>query len=206
MPRTINLLALKERSQAAIRDVVDRHASQVEAGLHYSLLRWIAQMSAVEIHTVWERYAESRLIAALNHDATHFLRENSIVGVARVSSGLAAYVVRGGNRYFDFRSVDELVGRGNRLLGATNNPFRTIAPGDRAYLDALAAIRNCVVHQSHAAGVSYRKALRAVYAVAAAPEPNEFLNAVDRRAASPARHQPRLNGLGAVVIRAIHVT
>ena len=42
----------------------------------YWLQRWIAQMTAVEIHAAWERYVEVCLVVALNHSPEHFLQEN----------------------------------------------------------------------------------------------------------------------------------
>jgi hypothetical protein len=65
--------------------------------------RWVAQMTAVEIHGTWERYVESRLVAALNHSPKHFIKEQNIAGVSGIPTGLAQYIVRGGKRFFDFR-------------------------------------------------------------------------------------------------------
>ena len=98
-------------------------------------------MTAVEVHAVWERYAEQRLVAALNHSPAFFLNEHWIRGVTRIPSGLAAYAVRGGGRYFDFRSMSDLIDRSDRLLGRVANPFRAIHVNERDYLDALSSIR-----------------------------------------------------------------
>ena len=195
MPRTIDLPALKTRSTNAVNHAIARYERAVIAQLHYALVRWIAKMTAVEIHAIWERYVEGHLVAALNHNARHFLVENSIVGVSRVSSGLASYVVRGGGRFFDFRSMSDLMQKGDRWLGAAANPFRLLSADDRAYIDALAAIRNCSVHKSDAALHAYRRVLRTQYGIRSAPEPDEFLNAQDRRGTSPGRYQSRLHGL-----------
>jgi hypothetical protein len=208
MPRTIDLSALKARSTNAIAHAVNRHAAVAvaESNRDYLLARWIAQMTAVEIHAVWERYVEGRLITALNHNAAHFLSENGIVGVTRVSSGLASYIVRSGSRYFDFRSMSDLISKTDKLIGTQQNPFRALPANDRNYIDALAAIRNCVVHRSDAALAAYKRTLRSLYGIASAPEPDEFLNALDRRTSSPARNMPRLHGLSQVVSRAIQNT
>jgi hypothetical protein len=72
-------------------------------------------------------------------------------------------------------------------------------------LDALAAIRNCVVHGSDAAWAAYRRVLEGVYGISSAPEPDEFLNATDNRAVSPYRYHSRLEGLAEVLERAIRV-
>jgi len=171
--------------------------------LSHVMVRWIAKMTAVEIHAIWERFAEARIVAELNHRPAHFLKANGIVGVKRVSSGLASYVVRGG-RFFDFRSVGELMKKANRWFGDTGNPFRVLTSDERSYLDVLAAIRNYVVHHSDFASRAYRRVLRSQYGVTSAPEPEEFLNALDRRAGSPARGESRLWGLATIVSQAIN--
>ena len=148
MPRTIDLPALRARSTAAVNATLARYDAAVANNLHYLFLRWVAQMSAVEIHATWERYAENRLVAALNHHPAHFLADNAVRGVRRVPAGLALYVVRGGGRYFDFRSMRELRDKADRLVADAQNPFRPLPTAHRSYLDALAAIRNCVVHGS----------------------------------------------------------
>src|SRR4029453_13430295 len=107
----------------------------IDANLRYDLLRWIATMTAVEVHGIWERYVEHRLVAALNHHPETFLAENGVKGIKLVSSGLAAYLVRGGARYFDFRSTSELLDRGDRLVGKGDNPFRQLKKRERDYLD-----------------------------------------------------------------------
>ena len=163
-------------------------------------------MIAVEIHGIWERYVEKRLVAALNHRPQHFLSEQDIKGVSRVSSGLAYYVIRGGGRFLDFRSMPDLLEKADRWLGQAHNPFRPLTANDRQYIDALAAIRNCVVHGSDAAVATYKRQLRTVYGIRSAPEPGEFLKAKDNRASSPARKNSRLFGLVTVVIRAIQQT
>jgi hypothetical protein len=163
-------------------------------------------MTAVELHAVWERYVEKRLVAALNHNAAYFLKKHEIKGVSRVASGLAYYIVRGGGRFFDFRSAADLLDKGDRWLGKTDNPFRALTNHERSYLDALAAIRNCVVHRSDAADTAYRLALKSVYGIQSAPEPQEFLNAKDFRATSPARSKSRLHGLATIVSHAIRDT
>lgn len=203
MARIVDLQALKKRTTVSLGASVARYDAAVHASLHYLMLRWIAKMTAVEIHGTWERYVEQRLVAALNHNANHFLAEYNIKGVSRVSSGLALYVVRGGGKYFDVRSTAELLDKGDRLLGKSVNPFRHLSPQDRGYLDTLAAVRNCIVHGSDAAVVSYKRALRSAYGIKAAPGPDEFLHAKDSRSVSPARYESRLKGLAAVVVRAV---
>jgi hypothetical protein len=185
---------------------MDRYEGAVTAKLDYLMVRWIAQMTAVELHVVWERFAEDRLAAALNHNPSHFLEANQVLGIARVPNGLARFAVRGGERYFDFRSCSDLIERADRLVGTAGDPFRRIPAGDRKYLDVLSAIRNRVVHASDAAIAGYHRALRDVYGIRAAPEPNEFLNALDKRKGSPARMRSRLHGLALVLERTIAAT
>jgi len=206
MPRPVDLPAIKTRSTNALNGGLARYDAAVAAGFHYRLLRWIAKMTAVELHTVWERYVESRLVAALNHNPQHFLTENSVRGVRRVSCGLAFYVVRTGGRYFDFRSMSDLIDKADRMVGRALNPFRAVTVDDKNYIDTLSAVRNVVVHGSEAAVTSYKRSLRSTYGIRAAPEPDEFLNARDLRAGSPARYRSRLHGLATFVARAIRDT
>jgi hypothetical protein len=87
-----------------------------------------------------------------------------------------------------------------------NNMFKALPAPDRNYIDALAAIRNCVVHRSDAAMRAYRRSLRDVYNIRSAPQPSEFLYAKDSRAKNPDRNQIRLYGLMAVVRRSVQST
>jgi len=204
MPRTIDLRRLKATTVAGIDQSRKRIDDAIQAKSYYLLLRWMCQMTAVELHQTWERYVEMRLIAALNHNPRHFLASQNIKGVSRISYGLATYIIRGGNRYFDFRSMGELIDKADTWVA--NNMFKALPAPDRNYIDALAAIRNCVVHRSDAAMRAYRRSLRKVYNIRSAPQPNEFLYAKDRRAKSPDRNQIRLYGLMAVVRRSVQST
>lgn len=192
--------------QLRIALLVYRRAEDAQHGnWDYNCVRWVAKMTAVEIHGIWERYVENRLIAALNHHPEHFLNENSIKSVKRVSLGLATYIVRGGGRYFDFRSMADLSDKSKRWLG-NSNPFLRITKGIGSYIDALAAVRNCVVHGSDAAVSAYKRNLKSVYSIKYAPTPDEFLHAKDLRITSPARNKSRLDGLATVVEEAIEST
>jgi hypothetical protein len=206
MPRTVDIPRLKAKSVRALAQAMSRYDQAKADQLHYLLLRWIAQMTVVEVHSVWEQYTEGRLVAALNHNPSHFLKTEEIKGVSRVSSGLALYIIRGGGRYFDFRSTSDLLEKGDRWLGKSGNPFRSITADERAYIDTLIAIRNCVVHRSDAAVASYKRSLKSVYGIVSAPEAEEFLNTLDYRASSPARRKSRLHGLVAIVTTAIQKT
>jgi hypothetical protein len=125
MPRRISLARIKKRATRELAEATARHKSTTES-LDYLLVRWIAQMTAVEFHAAWERYVEDRLVVALNHNPEHFLEENDIKGVRGVSSGLASYIVRGGGRYFDFRSMSDLLDKTDRWIGKEKNPFRSV--------------------------------------------------------------------------------
>ena len=203
MPRKIDVTKLKTRSRQEITHSLTRIDDAEKAQMSYLLVRWMSAMTAVELHGIWERYMEARIVAALNHDANHFIVAQSIAGVSQVSSGLASFIVRGGNKYFDFRSMPELIAKADQWLGNTANPFRGLAPEDRRYIDVLAAIRNCVVHGSDAAKTAYSRHLKQTYNISYAPLPEEFLNAKDNRQGSPLRYQSRLKGLALVVERAI---
>lgn len=180
MARTIDLDRLRRKSIQDLEHILIRVGHGETGQLHYTDMRWICAMSAVEAHSIWERYAENRLAAALNHDPRHFISEYNITGVTRVSTGLALFVIRGGGRYFDFRSMSDLLTQGNKWLGRNSNPFRTVGVDDRNYLDTLAAIRNMVVHASDSASNSYKRALQKVYGLRSVPSPGELLDSLDR--------------------------
>lgn len=203
MAKTIDLAKLRKNSTGALDAIVARVNTAAGANVDGSVVKWMCAMGLVEAHTLWERYVENRLAAAVNHDAKHFISENNIKGVTRVSSGLAFYVVRSGGKFFDFRSMSELLGKADQLLGKSGNPFRKASVEERDYLDGLAAIRNKIVHNSEAARTAYRRQLRALYDLRTTPEPPEFLSALDNRITSPLRGNRRLEGLIAVVKKVI---
>ena len=97
--------------------------------------------------------------------------------------------------------MSELIDKADTWVAV--NMFRALPKSDRNYIDALAAIRNCVVHRSDAAMLAYRRSLRQVYGIKLAPGPDEFLYAKDFRNSSPARYQRRLYGLMTVVRRSV---
>jgi hypothetical protein len=90
MARKVDVAGLRRNSLTEIDRVMLRLERAVE-NCDYLVMRWMAQMSAVEIHAIWERYVEKRLVGALNHDAAHFLKEQEIKGVDQVSVGLAIH-------------------------------------------------------------------------------------------------------------------
>lgn len=202
MARKIDVARLKSTSTALIMASLKRMTSAASSVDHH-LLRWISQMTVVEIHSVWERYAENRLVAALNHDARHFIDEEEIKGISHVSTGLAYYVVRGGGQFFTFRSAEDLMKKGNQLLGKSNNPFAQLPINEKKYLDCFAAIRNCIVHGSDFSKERYKRELRDVYNIRYAPAPDEFLTAIDHRQHSPARFKSRAVGLAVMIEKAI---
>jgi hypothetical protein len=203
VPRTIDVRKVKQKAIDELTQNRNRIEERINAQSDYLLLRWMSRMTAVEAHAIWERYVENRLVAAINHNPQHFLSEHNIKGVQRVSYGLATYVVRGGNRFFDFRSMSDLIGKADKWLAPSHNTFRSLPPNDRKYIDALAAIRNFIVHGSDAAQLAYKRELRNVYGVHSAPQPDEFLYAQDNRPGSPARYQIRLFGLMTILEQAI---
>lgn len=199
MPRHIDLTVLKRKSIAELNSALARYEKATSQNLDYLLLRWIAAMTVVEVYAVWERYAEKRLVAALNHYPSHFLENNDIDGIEHISYGLATVLVRSGTKFFDFRSTSELIDKADRIVGKIENPFRVLNPTDKHYLDTLSAIRNYIVHQSEAALKSYKRSLETTYGIKSKPTPTEFLNAKDFRKSSPARYKSRLHGLIAII-------
>ena len=206
MPGKINLVRLAKSSMRQIDESLETYDEIRQISDHHPK-RWASQFAAVELHAIWERYAEKRLIAALNHYAAHFLEQIDAHGVRRVPSGLASYIVRGGKRFFDFRDSHDLIRIGDRLLSPINNPFRELTDSRKQYINCLGAIRNHIVHGSDAADRTYRESLRGKpYHMKFVPTPGEFLNALDNRRESAARGAPRVIGIGLVLRDAIELT
>jgi len=162
VPSRPDITLAKARSLQELLASKERYENACGHNLGYLLLRWIAAMTAVETYSIWERYAERRLLYSLSHYPEHFLRSNTVVGVRAIPRGLAAVLIRG-NRYFDFRSTGDLIAQGDTFLGRTKNPFRNLTPRAQEYMDTLGAIRNCIVHQSKRSQVAYRRHLTNVY-------------------------------------------
>lgn len=182
MARKTDLAVLKSKSLRDIFHLEQRFLSfETRMSSHYLLMRWVASMSVVELHSIWERFAEIRLIIALNHNPQFFISENAIKGVEGISRGLAHVVIKGNNKYFDFRNSAELIDKGNKLLGSSN-PFLSLKENNKGkYLDAISAIRNCVAHRSAVSDKAYKRELKNSFGITKAPEPDEFLYAIDNR-------------------------
>jgi hypothetical protein len=203
MARKFDLRKLRSDAQADLREAINIVTKAAVNPAEYLFARWVGKMTAVHVHAVWERFIEDRAAAALNHDPHYFLKEHDVRGVTNISSGLAYYIVRGGGRYFDFRSMSDLWAKSDQWFNKTTNPFRRVAATDIPYINALSAIRNCVTHGSDAAKKSYKTHLQTCFGIKSVPEPGEFLLAKDLRAASPLRYSPRIFVLINVVERAI---
>jgi hypothetical protein len=204
MSKKIDLRRLRENSVRELHLAVQRY--EASQGMHYGWRRWIARMTAVEIHSTWERYVETRLVAALNHSPKHFLEQHNITGVTAISPGFARYIIRGGRRFFDSRSTADLIDKANRWLGRTSNPFKSLSEKDRSFIDCLTAIRNYVVHGSEASVAAYKLHLKKVYDIRSAPGPDEFLHAKDSWTPSPARYKSRLHVIAEIIERTIQNT
>lgn len=206
MARKTNISTLRS---TAIRelDSLQRRFVEFEKALldsQYNMLRWVSSMAVVELHSIWERYAENRLIYSLNNHPTQFIEKNGIKGISAIPKGLSCIIVRGSGKYFDFRSVDDLIKKGSNLLEA-NNPFRNLkGTHERHYLDTISSIRNYVVHKSRSSHKSYKDSLKASFSIKSAPDPDEFLNAKDNRRSSPLKGKKRINVLISVVKSAVN--
>lgn len=202
MARKTDLDKLRIKSSQDVDTLTERFKEFEETlpSEKYLLRRWAAEMSIVELHAIWERFAEERLVIALNHKPAYFIEENSVKGTDIISKGLAHVLVKGNQSYFDFRSMDDLIKKGNKLLGNTNNPFLSLPKNpDRNYLDTLSAIRNYIVHRSQTSQKSYKKALKDSFNISSSPEPSEFLNAKDSRTNSPKKWDKRIFVIAKVV-------
>jgi hypothetical protein len=209
----MNLSRLKKDSKASLNQLEDQlgyltsgWSKDYDLRIEEDISKWAFRMSVVDVHSVWERFCEDRLAIALNHDPKYFLERHEVSGVSRISKGLAYYIVRGGLRYFDFRSMNDLIGKADHCVGQDFNPFRKIAPERRKYLDILATIRNFVVHGSVASEVAYKAIVVKNYGLSPAPKVQEFLGKMDRRQESPAQNWPHLVGFIRVVDSAIDAT
>jgi len=203
MARKFDLTKLKRKAFGELNDAI-ANVKRVENDVQeYLFGRWVCKMVSVEVHEAWERYVENRLAAALNHSPKYFLESHDVRGVKNISAGFAYYIVRSGGRFFDFKSIPDLLSKGDDWLGRPGNPFRTISTSDTKYIDALAAIRNYVTHGSEAARKSYRRQLNAMYGIKSTPAPGEFLISIDYRSHSLVRNKPRIYGLVKAVENAI---
>jgi hypothetical protein len=204
--RKVDLPKAKNNAIETLRVAFERLQKR-ETSIAPNVLHWMFAMTAVEVHKVWEQYAEGRLIAALNHDATHFIQTNEITGVTHVAVGLAEYLVRGGGAYFDFKSSGDLIGKTSKRVGKPNNPFTKLTPDQKRYLDALAAFRNYIVHGSEQSTLSYKRHANQAFGVGSpAVDAGEFLFVVDHRKSSPLKGEPRLSVLIHMVKEAIQKT
>ncbi|HVS26753.1 MAG TPA: hypothetical protein VHE58_05580 [Burkholderiales bacterium] len=194
MPKKTDLTKFRTSSLKDVTELRNRFKALVAGQPAPSVddLRWFTYMTAVELHAIWERYAEGRLVVALNHSPAHFLAQNSVKGVKKVPAGLAEYVVRGGSKYFNFRSIDDLNDKANKLLSSAHNPFAPLTKVHKDHLDSLASVRNLIVHKSDAAKSSYKTNLGKVFGFKSAPSPGEFLDSIDHRTSSPCRGQQRI--------------
>ena len=157
-------------------------------------------MSIVELHAIWERFAEERLVIALNHAPSYFIEENSIKGTENITKGLAHVLVKENQKYFDFRSMDDLIKRGTKLLGVNNNPFKNLSQNTEIkYLNALSAIRNYIVHKSESSQIAYKKTLKDTFNIRSSPDSDEFLNARDYRQNSPLKTKKRIFVIAKIV-------
>lgn len=206
MARKFDLTRLKNKAADELKQARVIIGKVENIKTEYLFARWVCKMVAVDIHESWERYVEDRLAAALNHAPEFFLESHDVKGVTNISAGFAYYIVRSGGRFFDFRSVSDLLAKGDDWLGKTTNPFRKLRVTDRKYIDALAAMRNYITHRSDAANKAYRRQLKELYGITYAPKPDEFLFTKDYRSSSLARYKPRIYGLIAVVERAVQDT
>jgi hypothetical protein len=206
MARKFDLTKLKHKSIAELEQAKAIIGKVENDKPEYLFARWVCKMVAVDVHESCERYVEDRLAAALNHAPVFFLQTHDVKGVTNISAGFAYYIVRSGGRFFDFKSVADLLGKGDDWLGHAKNPFRKLSASDRKYIDALAAIRNYTTHGSDAASKAYRRHLKELYGITYAPKPDEFLFTKDNRSSSLARYKPRIYGLIAAVESAINDT
>ena len=206
MPKTANVTRVKDSAQESLFFSRARYEdARFNTGLQRSFVAWVAAMTAVEVYATWERYAEERLTIALSNHPEHFLKEKHVRGVTKIPLGLATTLILGRNKYFDFRSTDELIKHGKTMVGTTHNPFDSLRTV-KNYLDALSAIRNYIVHQSESALKAYKDKLSTVYGMKHHSFPTVFLNSIDRRGNSPARNEPRIIGLITTVENAVTST
>lgn len=167
---------------------------------------FMAEIVAVHLYAGWQRYAEDRLVEALINHPQQFLLQNRISNLKRIPRALAAVLVRGGERYFDFRSTEDLVRKGDRFVGQAANPFRRLPKSLQSELDCLGALRNRIVHYSESARKAYKKRTMEIYGLKRERYVEGFLTSIDRRSNSRARGKERITGLMEVVRQAVNAT
>jgi len=85
-----------------IRETMQVYNEARQRKMRYLSRRWIVSMVAVDVYAIWERCAERRVVAGLNHHPQQFLTANGIRSLKRVPLTLATVLIRTGTRYFDF--------------------------------------------------------------------------------------------------------
>jgi len=87
--RKPDLAILKAKTRGELISALQRFRG-AEATLpqkEYLLLRWVSAMTAVEVHAIWERYAERRLMAALAIHPAQLIADNGSLASSTFLSG-----------------------------------------------------------------------------------------------------------------------
>jgi hypothetical protein len=102
--------------------------------------------------------------------------------------------------------MGDLIRKANDIVGTNHNPFTRLTPQQKNYLDALAIIRNYVVHQSDAAEKAYKGVVQRQYGLRKVRSPQYLLATVERRRGNPLVGNQRIYGLMEVVKESISAT
>lgn len=124
----------------------------------------------------WEVLLSADIVASLNRDASRYAEALGL----RLRKHLTRDECKAmlfGQRYIDFRNVDDARAFGKKYLVDRFNPFPAIAASDGKRIDEFLVIRNLLAHYSDFARRPYERIMRDVYSYTRIPEPGAFLMA-----------------------------
>ena len=130
---------------------------------------------ALQLASYWEEVVDEDLVDALNRDTTQYADHIEIKLPKNLSRDICLGLLLG-DRYFDFKSPDDLVARSKRLIVAANNPFIHIPKKEKKLMADFFILRNYLAHRSRVAERSYAKML-AGNDLARTMKPGKFLRA-----------------------------
>ncbi|TGK04026.1 hypothetical protein EHO59_10950 [Leptospira semungkisensis] len=204
MPKKADVNNLRRKTEVELSEVVARYKKFNELqSLTVEDNRWVVCMILVNLQSIWERFAEKRLVSVINHSPDHFLLENNVRGIKKIPVGLAFALIRKGGKYFDFRSYNELIEISKRMVGVDANPFPILKGSLDEYLDTIAIVRNYIVHKSDSSFTSYKRRMKEKYLMSYPSGPGEFLLSIDYKDNSIKKNEPRINGFFEAVKQAI---
>jgi len=125
----------------------------------------------------WEVLVTEDIITSLNRDSSAYAEALDLRLRAHLSRDECKAMLLG-QRYLDFRSVQELIGFGKKYLAPAFNPFAGIKRPQATKINEFLIMRNVLAHYSDYAWRPYYKFMKNRYRYDRVPEPGAFLIAV----------------------------